>query len=77
MRVFTAPNFESFKRDGVRRVVWKNWSLKTTTETFAVSHNDIIIFNEDNEIVDCLMNEQDKPYESLLACNDYVVERDD
>lgn len=75
--IFHAPNFVSFRRDGVRRVVWKNWSLKTTTETFAVSHNDIIIFNEDKEIVDCLMNEQDKPYESRLACNDYMVERDD
>lgn len=77
MKIFVAPNFESFKRDGVRRLVWKNWSLKTTTETFAVSRNDIIIFNENWEIVDCLMNEQDKPYETLLACNDYMVKRDD
>lgn len=77
MRVFTAPNFESFIRDGVKRLVWKKWVLKTTTETFAVSYNDIIIFNEDWEIVDCLMNRQNKPYEILLACNDYIVEQDD
>ena len=31
----------------------------------------------DWEIVDCLMNKQDKQYESLLACNDYIVERED
>lgn len=77
MRVFTAPNFESFKRDGTRHLVWKNWSLKTTTETFAVSYNDIIIFNENWKIVDCLRNGQNKKYESLLACNDYMVKRDD
>lgn len=77
IKIFTAPNFESFERDGVRRLVWKNWTLKTTTETFAVSRNDIIIFDGNMEIVDCLMNGQDKPYESLLACNDYIVEQDD
>ena len=73
MRVFIAPNFESCTRDEVNRLVW---GLKTTTETFAVSYNDILIFNEDWEIVDCLMNGQDKQYESLLACNDYIVERE-
>lgn len=77
MRVFTAPNFESFTRDGVSRLVWKRWVLKTTTETFAVSYNDILIFNGDWEIVACLRNGQNKAYESLLACNDYIVERDD
>ena len=76
-RVFTAPNFESFTRNGVTRLMWKKWDLKTTTETFAVSYNDILIFNKDWEIVDCLMNGQNKPYESLLACNDYIVKRDD
>ena len=76
MRVITAPNFESFTRDEVSRLGWKKWVLKTTTETFAVSYKDILIFNEDWEIVDCLMNGQDKQYESLLACNDYIVERE-
>lgn len=73
MRVFTAPNFESFEREGVRRLGWKSWSLKTTTKLFAISYGDIIIFNEYWEIVDCLMNERDKPYETLLASNDYIV----
>nr|DAF73420.1 MAG TPA: hypothetical protein [Caudoviricetes sp.] len=76
-RVFTAPNFESFERNGVRRLVWKSWILKTTTESFTISFGDIIIFDEDWKIVDCLMNERDAPSESLLACNDYIVERDD
>lgn len=77
MRVVAAPNFESFTRDGVKHLVWKKWTLKTTTETFEVSYNDIIIFNENWKIVDCLMNGQNKPYESILACNDYIVEQDD
>lgn len=77
MRVFTAPNFKSFTRDGVKRLGWKKWVLKTTTETFEVSYNDIIIFDEGWEIVDCLMNRVNKPYESRLACNDYIVERED
>lgn len=73
MRVFTAPNFESFEREGVRRLIWKSWSLKTTTKLFAISYGDIIIFNEYWEIVDCLRNERDKPSETLLASNDYIV----
>lgn len=77
MRVVAAPNFESFTRDGEKYLVGKKWTLKTTTETFEVSYNDIIIFNENWKIVDCLMNGQNKPYEILLACNDYIVEQDD
>lgn len=77
MRVFTAPNFESFERDGTKYLVWKSWALKTTTETFAVSYDDIIIFDGNWKIVDCLMNEPGRRYESLLACNDYMVERED
>lgn len=77
MRVVAAPNFESFTRDGVKYLVGKKWTLKTTTETFELSYNDIIIFNKNWKIVDCLMNGQNKPYESILACNDYIVEQDD
>ena len=74
MRVFTAPNFESFIRDGVTRLVWKNWVLKTTTETFGVSYRDIIIFDENNEIVDCLINDHEG-YSDILESNGYIVER--
>lgn len=77
MRIFTAPNFESFTRNGVTHLMWKKWDLKTTTKIFEVSYKDIIIFDTDGEIVDCLMNEQNIQYESLLACNDYIVKRDD
>lgn len=73
MRIFTAPNFVSFKRDGVRNLVWKNWSLETMTETFAVNYNDIIIFDEDWEIVDCLMNNPIKTPLNVLISHDYIV----
>ena len=77
LRIFQAQNFVSFKRDGTVNLMLKNWSLKTTTKIFEVSYKDIIIFDTDGEIVDCLMNGQNKPYEILLACNDYIVEQDD
>lgn len=77
LEMFKAPNFMSFERDGTVNLLFKNWSLKTTTETFAVTYQDIIIFDADWKIVDCLMNRQNKKYESLLACNDYMVERED
>lgn len=76
LKIFQDPNFMSFKRDGTIDLILKNWSLKTTTETFSVSYNDIIIFDENGKIVDCLMSERDKPSETLLASNDYIVERD-
>lgn len=77
LKIFHASNFVSFKRDGTVDLLLKNWSLKTTTETFAVSYKDIIIFDTDGKIVSRLMNKNDKQYESLLACNDYIVEQDD
>lgn len=79
VKIFRAQNFVSLEmvKDGTIILPFKKWSLKTTTETFTVSNKDIIIFNTDWEIVDCLMNGQNKQYESLLACNDYIVERDD
>lgn len=55
----------------------KEWGLTTTTKLFTVRYRDILIFDTDGKIVDCLMNEQNKPYEILLACNNYIVEQDD
>lgn len=77
LRIFQAPNFVSFKRKHIVAPSLKKWGLTTTTKIFEVCYKDIIIFNEDWEIVDCLMNEQNKPYEILLACNNYIVEQDD
>ena len=76
MRVFTATNFESFTRDGVSRLMWKKWVLKTTTETFAVSYNDILIFDMCWRIVDCLRNDQTQLYRDVLESNGYIIERD-
>lgn len=77
MRVFTAPNFVSFKRKHTVAPSLKKWGLTTTTKLFTVRYGDILIFDGDGKIVDCLMNGQNKQYESLLACNDYIVEQDD
>ena len=73
MRVFIAPNFESCTRDEVNRLVW---GLKTTTETFAVSYNDILIFDMCWRIVDCLRNDQTQLYRDVLESNGYIIERD-
>ena len=77
LRIFQAPNFVSFKRKHIVAPSLKEWGLKTTTRSFTVRYRDILIFDTDGEIVYCLMNEQNKPYEILLACNDYIVEQDD
>lgn len=73
LRLFIAPNFESCTRDGVNRLVW---GLKTTTETFIVSYNDIIIFDMCWKIVDCLRNDQNQGYGGILESNQYIVEGD-
>lgn len=79
LKIFQSQNFISLKlkKDVVPDSLSKYWILKTTTQTFGIIYNDIIVFDKDWEIVNCLMNEQNKPYESLLACNDYIVERED
>lgn len=77
LRIFQAPNFVSFKRKHVVAPSLKEWGLTTTTKLFTVIYRDILIFDTDGKIVDCLMNEQNKPYEILLACNNYIVEQDD
>lgn len=77
LRIFQAPNFVSFKRKHTVAPSLKKWGLTTTTRLFTVRYRDILIFDGDGKIVDCLMNGQNKPYESILACNDYIVEQDD
>lgn len=52
------------------------WGLKTTTETFTVSYNDIIIFDMCWKIVDCLRNDQNQGYGGILESNQYIVEGD-
>ena len=77
LRIFQAPNFVSFKRKHTVAPSLKKWGLTTTTKLFTVRYGDILIFDGDGKIVDCLMNVGHKGYESLLACNDYMVKRDD
>lgn len=77
LRIFQAPNFVSFERKHVVAPSLKKWSLKTTTKSFTLRYGDILIFDGVGKIVDYLMNGGDKKYETLLACNDYMVERDD
>lgn len=79
VKILQAQNFVSLdmESDSTIDTLLKNWKLKTTTKTFTVTQNDILIFNMDWKIVDCLMNEQNKPYEIILACNEYIVEQDD
>ena len=80
LKIFQSQNFVSLrliKKNGVPDSLSKHWILKTTTQTFGITYNDIIVFDKDWEIVDCLMNGQNKQYKSLLACNDYIVEQDD
>lgn len=54
----------------------KNWKLKTTTKTFTVTQNDILIFNMDWKIVDCLENEKNQLYRDILESNGYIVKWD-
>lgn len=79
VKILQAQNFVNLEmeHDGTTDTLFKNWKLKTTTKTFAVTYNDILIFNENWEIVDCLRNDQNQLYRDILACNDYIVERDD
>lgn len=74
LRIFQAPNFVSFKRKHTVAPSLKKWSLTTTTKTFAVSYRDIIIFDNDWRIIDCLINDHEW-YSDILESNGYIVER--
>jgi hypothetical protein len=79
VKILQAQNFVNLEmeHDGTIDTLFKNWSLKTTTKIFAVTYNDILIFNTDWEIVDCLGNDKNQLYRDILEANDYIVERDD
>ena len=76
LKIFQSQNFISLKlkKDGVPDSFSKYWILKTTTQTFRITYNDIIVFDKDWEIVDCLVNDQSQWYIGILESNQYVVE---
>lgn len=73
MGIFTAPNFVSFERKHIVAPSLKKWGLKTTTKSFTVEYGDILIFDKNWEIVDCLMNANKKIPLNILTSHDYVV----
>ena len=75
MKILQAQNFVSLamESDGRIDTLLKNWRVKTTTKTFAITQNDILIFNMDWKIVDCLSNEQNQLYRDVLESNGYIV----
>lgn len=75
VRILQAQNFVSLdmKSDGAIDTLLRNWKLKTTTKTFVVTQNDILIFNTDWKIVDCLKNEHNQLYRDVLESNGYIV----
>lgn len=78
IKILQAQNFVSLdmESDGTIDTLLKNWKLKTTTKTFTVTQNDILIFNMDWKIVDCLENEKNQLYRDFLESNGYIVKRD-
>lgn len=78
LKIFQSQNFVSLKlkKDGVPDSLSKHWILKTTTQTFGITYNDIIVFDKDWEIVDCLRNDQNQGYGGILESNQYIVKGD-
>ncbi len=75
IKILQAQNFVSLdmESDGTIDTLLKNWKLKTTTKTFVVTQNDILIFNMDWKIIDCLGNEKNQLYRDVLESNGYIV----
>ena len=75
VKILQAQNFVSLdmESDSTIDTLLKNWKLKTTTKTFTVTQNDILIFNMDWKIVDCLENEKNQLYRDVLESNGYIV----
>lgn len=78
VKILQAQNFVSLdmESDSTIDTLLKNWKLKTTTKTFTVTQNDIIIFDMCWKIVDCLRNDQNQGYGGILESNQYIVEGD-
>lgn len=78
VKILQAQNFVSLdmESDSTIDTLLKNWKLKTTTKTFTVTQNDILIFNMDWKIVDCLENEKNQLYRDVLESNGYIVKWD-
>lgn len=73
LKIFSDPNFVSFERKHTVAPSLKKWGLKTTTKSFTVRYGDILIFDENWEIVDCLMNDPIKIPLNVLTSHDYIV----
>lgn len=75
IKILQAQNFVSLdmESDSTIDTLLKKWTLKTITQTFAVTQNDILIFNMDWKIVDCLGNEHNQLYRDVLESNGYIV----
>lgn len=75
VKILQAQNFVSLimESDSTIDTLLKNWKLKTTTKTFTVTQNDILIFDMDWKIVDCLENERNQLYRDVLESNGYIV----
>lgn len=77
LNIFSAPNFVSFERKHTVAPSLKKWGLKTTTKSFTVEYGDILIFDKNWEIVDCLMNNPIKIPLNVLTSHDYIVKGED
>ena len=77
LKIFQAPNFLSCKKFSTEDYLFKAWTFKTITDTFTVTYNDIIIFNTDYTIVDCLANNKNESNETILESNGYIIKQDD
>lgn len=73
LKIFSDPNFVSFERKHIVAPSLKKWGLKTTTKSFTVRYGDILIFDENWEIVDCLMNDPIKLPLNVLTSHNYIV----
>ena len=72
LKIFQAPNFVNLERASTSSII-KKWVLKTKNKSFTVRYDDILIFDKNWEIVDCLTNNS-KYHERILESHDYIVD---